>query len=202
MKTNLPFAVVLLAAGNSSRFCSNKLLTLVEGIPMYRHALQWASSLPAGQVVVVTQYEEIIRFLTDNFCPFQGVQTVLNEKASLGISHSMQLGLSSLSSMNDYDACLFSVCDQPWLCLLSVLSLLSCWQESSKGIACLSYGGKPGNPVIFDKKYFPELMSLTGDSGGRQIIAAHPEDVLFVEAAKEQELKDVDTKEDLPDLFL
>jgi molybdenum cofactor cytidylyltransferase len=60
----------------------------------------------------------------------------------------------------------------------------------------LSYQGKLGNPVIFDKIYEQELLELTGDVGGKKVVRRHLEDVLLVEAKDSIELADIDTKQD------
>jgi molybdenum cofactor cytidylyltransferase len=49
------------------------------------------------------------------------------------------------------------------------------------------------NPKIFSSRYKEELMRLSGDTGGRQIIAAHPDDILLVEAESEDEVTDIDS---------
>jgi molybdenum cofactor cytidylyltransferase len=48
------------------------------------------------------------------------------------------------------------------------------------------------NPKIFSSRYREELMRLSGDTGGRQIIASHEDDILLVEASSEDEVKDID----------
>ena len=53
------------------------------------------------------------------------------------------------------------------------------------------------NPKIFSSRYRDELMNLSGDTGGRQIIASHSDDLLLVEAADEIETIDIDTNETL-----
>ena len=55
---------------------------------------------------------------------------------------------------------------------------------------------KTGNPVLWDKNYFPDLMQLSGDEGGRQIIGKYREKLTVVQAEPE-ELKDIDRREDL-----
>ena len=53
-------------------------------------------------------------------------------------------------------------------------------------------GEKTGNPCIFSKKYYRELMEITGDKGGKQIIKRYPEDVTYLKISDERELQDVD----------
>ena len=48
------------------------------------------------------------------------------------------------------------------------------------------------NPKIFSSRYKEELMCLSGDTGGRQILASHKDDILLVEAESEDEVKDID----------
>ena len=58
------------------------------------------------------------------------------------------------------------------------------------------FGTKTGNPCIFSREYYQELMEITGDKGGKQIICAHKEDVVLCET-EEAELRDVDVPEQL-----
>ena len=63
-------------------------------------------------------------------------------------------------------------------------------------IVGLGHNGVRGNPCIFPRRFFPELMALTGDTGGNVVIRAHPESLLLYETAA-AELRDVDTVEAL-----
>ena len=55
----------MLAAGNSRRFGSNKLLYEIEGKPMYLLTLEKlkkaSETIPESEIIVVTQYEEIVK---------------------------------------------------------------------------------------------------------------------------------------------
>ena len=58
-------------------------------------------------------------------------------------------------------------------------------------------GGRRGNPVLFARRFFPELLALTGDSGAKTVIAAHPELVAEIAMAGTGTLVDLDTSEDI-----
>ena len=88
------YAVIVLAAGNASRFGSNKLLADVQGKPLYRHMLDKLAGLGAFPRILVTGYEEIAEA-----AEAIGVCTVANHQPELGISHSLKLGLEKCKSI-------------------------------------------------------------------------------------------------------
>ena len=183
-------ALIMLAAGNSRRFGSNKLMYEVDGVPMYLRTLRKLQKakekIPNSRIILVTQphQSDIIKAAKEI-----GAEVLLNPHPERGISSSMQIGLESAK---DADACLFTVADQPWLTAETIIALYDAFQSENKGMACTRRGEKTGNPCIFSKKYYNELMEITGDRGGKQVIKRHPEDVAYIKISDERELVDVD----------
>lgn len=183
---------VLLAAGDSKRFHGNKLLSEFQGKAMYRHIVDQAAQLPQGffsQKILVTQYQEIAEDLAGN-----GYKVIRNQESHLGISHSIHLALLSLEQ-SDADAACFAVCDQPWLRKETIAALLSAWQGSGQGLACLCHQGDFGNPAIFARKYWGELLDLRGDVGGKRVLRRHLDDLCLYEVEDGKELVDVDVRQ-------
>lgn len=219
-------ALIMLAAGNSRRFGSNKLLYEIDGKPMYRHILEKLMAVEKKLeeiepvtlkdhkrqneessrrvvdtalreaketelrrdigITVVTQYDEIEKEARSS-----GARVYMNLHPDEGISSSLKIGLKANM---DADACLFTVSDQPWLTADTIEKLIELLQASGKGIACVSCQGKLGNPCIFTKKYYKELLSITGDRGGKSVITAHREDTAVLNVNDGRELTDMDVK--------
>ena len=176
-------AVILEAAGNSTRFGSNKLLHIMDdGRPMIASIFDAVRPLDVYKKILVTQYDDIAEMAA-------GFDVVMNDRPDLGISRSMQLGLAAAG---DADAYMFCVCDQPGLSTSTIKKLIEAYKKGTAGIVSLAWQGKMCNPKIFSSRYREELMRLSGDTGGRQIIAAHKDDILLVEADREAEVKDID----------
>lgn len=189
---NEKYAIVVLAAGEAKRFGSNKLLTDIEGAPMYRRMITQLNKIHKMLKIIVTGYEQIKQ---EAGCA--GITVVDNEEPEFGISHSMKLGLAKAVEMNPrLQGVLFTVCDQPELLAETLSLLLDTAKENPHSIICASEGGRRRNPVVWSNDYFEELLTLTGDAGGRQILDKYNEDVVFVEIDAIQ-LKDVDRKEDI-----
>ena len=181
---DIKIAVILQAAGDSKRFGSNKLLHIMEdGRPMIASILDAVRPLEAYRKILVTQYDEVAALAHD-------FVTVMNERPDLGISRSMQLGLVAAG---DADAYMFCVCDQPGLTTATLERLIGAYKKRNAGIVSLAWQGKMCNPKIFSSRYREELMKLSGDTGGRQILASHADDILLVEAESENEVKDIDS---------
>ena len=183
--------IVLLAAGAGKRFGGNKLAAQVHGKPMYLWAMEnieeMKTELPA---VVVTGTPEIV-----SAAEAKGMIAIFNGQPELGISLSIRLGIEAvIQEDRKVDGILFMVCDQPWLEKTTLVRLMS---EFDGGILALSYGERRGNPVIFSREYLKELSELSGDIGGRQVMARHRENVRFLEVNDEKERQDIDKREQI-----
>ena len=188
MRINL----ILLAAGNSKRFNGNKLLTIYKEKPIYMYIVEKVFDLKVNKIICVTQYEEIREALLNT-----NINIVINDNSSLGISSSIKLGINFDKNADGY---MFMVCDQPFISIETLNSVIDNFINGDKGIVCVGYGDNKGNPVIFSKKYINELLLLEGDNGGKRILKRHLNDLKIVNVDNEVELVDIDTQEEFSKL--
>lgn len=184
----LHIGCVLLAAGNSSRFGSNKLMREFQGKTLIRRAMETVPAEELSDIAVVTQYAEIVDLAKDF-----GYPAVVNTRPDLGQSHSIELGISALSHCN---ALMFMVADQPRLSREAAAELVRFYREHPDNIVGLGHNGSRGNPCIFPARFYPELMAIEGDRGGNVVIRQHEEELLLWEVSPAQ-LIDVDTPQAL-----
>jgi molybdenum cofactor cytidylyltransferase len=191
LKKPLKLGCVVMAAGNARRFGENKLAAQLRGRSLILRTLETVPPEVFENVVVVTQYPEIMR-LAGEF----RFSAVYNEHPDYGISHTIELGLTAL---RDCDGVCFLVSDQPLLRRESVAALARCWKESPDKLAALGHGGVRGNPCIFPARFYQELLELREDHGGSTVIRRHEAELRLLEVP-EEELADVDTAEAMRDL--
>ena len=182
----MKIAMIMLAAGNSRRFGANKLLYEIDGIPMYRHVLEQLDDTKKKIENIYSEYSDAVKT--------KEIQVLYNPHPEDGISSSVKIGLNASL---DADAVLFTVSDQPWLTSETICELIHVFLNTSKGIACVSCQGKMGNPCIFDRKYYNELLSLEGDKGGKKVIMKHLDDTQIYEIEAGRELEDIDYYESI-----
>ena len=118
---------------------------------------------------------------------------VENANPADGISSSIAIGLRALPETAT--AALIGVADQPYLTAEAIEELLRAFRPGR--IVVPRYGDHRGNPAVFDRRFFADLMELRGDRGGQVIVNAHPESVIEVSLA-EAIGADVDRPEDWP----
>ena len=180
---------VVMAAGESRRFGDvNKLLQAFDGIPLYVRAL---SAVPEGvfdRVCVVTGYAPIRSLAQEH-----GFLTAVNDRPELGVSRTIRLGLEQ---MQDCDGVVFMTADQPLLTAYTLRKLAAAFAEKPGCVFAAAHNGKRGNPCLFPRVLFGELLALEGDVGGSRVIKNHPDRLVLVEVAAE-ELEDCDTAESL-----
>ena len=220
LQTFEPTAGIILAAGGASRFGSPKQLLDWHGKPFVRQVAETALSAGLSPVVVVTgAYAEASGAAVHDL----PLTISHNPNWKQGLGSSLQTGLASLSQPHpafghppllspvrgekgrvgegkrEVGSAVFLLADQPQVppTLLRALVEQHC-RELSPIVAPLVQGQR-SNPVLFDRVTFPELMSITGDLGGRAIFSKFP--VAYVPWHDESLLIDVDTPEDLKRLL-
>ena len=185
----MKIGAVLLAAGKSERFGSNKLLADWGGRPLVCRALEAVGAVSARKACVVTGCDAVAA-LAQTY----GFDVIVNRDAHLGQAHSIHLGVQAMMEM---DAVLLLVGDQPGLTGESLARLIGDFRISGKGIACLFDETHMGNPAVFSRAYFPMLLALRGDRGAKGILREYADDLLTVACAYPLELADADTPQAL-----
>ena len=126
--------------------------------------------------------------------PEQSAFTVVHNAAwQAGLSTSVKAGLGALSE--GVQAALFLLADQPAVTPAIVQALVQRYYETAAPVVVPTYGGRRGNPTLFDRRLWPELMTVTGDQGGRAVIERYRDQAAFVEVGEAAAL-DVDTPDD------
>ena len=186
-------AAIVLAAGLSSRMGRNKLLVELNGKPLLRHAVEAAAKSAADPVIVVTGNES--GKVADALAGLE-VRTVVNPDYALGLSTSLRAGIAALPG--DCDGALVLLGDMPGVSSALLDRMIAAFSPAdNRAIVVASHGGKRGNPVLWARRFFPEILMLEGDSGAKPLIAANGELVCEVEAADDGPLADIDTQQAL-----
>lgn len=185
--------MIYMAAGNSRRFRGNKLLYSVNGKPLYRYGLETLlevqNKYPNTTLTVVVQ-EQLIYDTLQN----EKIQTIYNPDSKKGVSYTIKAGIRALENVKSEDFVMFVVADQPGLTADTVERLIHA--ECKVGeCAAVRYGSREGNPVMFSAALLPELLELQGDEGGKNVMRRHT--CIYVEALNENELDDIDYRDDL-----
>jgi molybdenum cofactor cytidylyltransferase len=121
--------------------------------------------------------------------------TVYNTEWEEGMASSIRYGLRYLLSINpSAEAVIFMVCDQPYVTAALLNDLINTYLTTGKIIVASSYQNTIGNPALFHKTIFPQLLQLQGDTGARMIMQQNLNDVARVEFAKGN--IDIDTMEE------
>ena len=183
-------AIILLAAGNSSRMGGPKQLLPFRGKPLLRHAAEVALSSDCEPVVVVLGFRE-----QDTRTVLSGlaVEITINGRWAEGMGTSIQAGLHAISSRNICGVIL-TVGDQPFVTSGFLRRLLVRHQETGKNIVASRYSGTAGVPVFFSLKALSLLHSLQPNQGCKGLIFGKLNDTEFEDCP--EAAIDIDTPED------
>ena len=197
---NAAVGCVIMASGRAVRFGSNKLLADFGSAPLIARALDVTETPALAARVVVTRSPEVAELACK-----AGVKTILHSLP--GRNDTVRLGLEALlSELPGLAGCIFLPGDQPLLRKESLRAMardFSALDEKERAIfrlgARAAHGPDTvvGSPVLFGCGYFPALRTLPEGKGGGVVIRRHPESVQAVYAARQEELEDADTVEEL-----
>jgi molybdenum cofactor cytidylyltransferase len=183
-------AAIVLAAGLSRRMGRAKLLMPVGGRAIIRYVVESVLAGGVDSVWVVTGPD--VEPIEAALAGFE-VQIVVNPAPEEGQAGSVRTGIAALPP--SVEAVLIALGDQPALAPSIIPALLAARRASPKLIVAPRYRDGQGNPVLFKREIFPELLRLTGDLGARPIIQKEPARVEWVELDLPMP-PDVDTPDD------
>jgi molybdenum cofactor cytidylyltransferase len=193
-KPGRSLAALVLAAGRSTRMGgSNKLLAEIAGLPLVRIAAEQALASRARPVIVVTGHQ---RERVEAALAGLDVTFVHNPDYAEGMSTSVKAGIAAVPA--DADGAIVCLGDMPQVDATLIDRLLAAFDPEKGALAVVpTMDGKRGNPVVWSRRFFPELAELGGDVGARHLIASYPEAVAEVAVAGRGALVDVDTPDAL-----
>ena len=187
-------AGLVLAAGRSTRMGGpNKLLEEINGKPLVRIVAEQALASRASPVIVVTghQRERVERALAG-----LPVTVVHNPDFADGLSTSLRAGIKAVPP--DADGAIVTLGDMPQVSAKLIDRLIAAFDPERGALVVIpTIDGKRGNPVLWARRFFPDLLAVEGDIGARHLIAGYAEAVAEVAIEDAAALTDIDTPEAL-----
>jgi molybdenum cofactor cytidylyltransferase len=191
---NRKVAAVILAAGRSTRMGGpNKLLAELGGKTLVRIVAEQALASKASDVIVVTGHQaaEVEKSLAG-----LKVRFVRNPDFADGLASSVKAGISAVPDAAD--AAVVCLGDMPLIDAHLIDRLIEAFAPDRGGLIALPVcEGRRGNPVLWSRRFFSELMTLDGDIGARHLIAKHGEAVAEVPVEGHGAFLDIDTPQAL-----
>jgi molybdenum cofactor cytidylyltransferase len=193
-QTGRRVTALVLAAGRSTRMGAvNKMLAEIGGKPLVRIAAEQAVASHAKPVVVVTGHE---REKVEAALKGLPVRFVHNPHYAEGLGTSLKAGISAVPE--EADAAIVCLGDMPQVDAALIDRLISAFDPERGALVVVpSIDGRRGNPVVWSRRFFHDLMAIQGDVGARHLIGNYTEAVVEVPVTGEAALTDVDTPESL-----
>ncbi|HYN17918.1 MAG TPA: nucleotidyltransferase family protein [Actinomycetes bacterium] len=183
---------MVLAAGGSTRMGRPKQLAELDGRPLLAHVLEAVESSPVDRVVVALggAADDVL-----DQVELGRAEPLVVEGWAAGMGHVLASALAAAGP--DWGATVVLLGDQPLVSGRAVARVVDAWRAGTGPVVTAAYGGRPGHPKLFDHRLLPELLRLAGDTGARDLVAAHPEWVHQVEVGDLGSDADIDVEADL-----
>ena len=193
-RSHIHISGILLASGASRRIKSTKQLLIFQREYLINYVVNKILESELDELFVILGYhhDEIANVIDTR------PKIVDNPGWKIGKSSSIKIGVKSAQKTSD--GVIFFMVDQPFINKEIINTLINVFQDSIHNIIAPCVNGHLCNPVLFGKKYYQELMSLSGEQGGKTIINK-AKDVKWVDWKDERLLLDIDTDEDYKNIL-
>ncbi len=187
-----PVLGLVLAAGGSTRMGRPKQLAELDGRPLLAHVLEAVETSPVDRVVVALggAADEVL-----DRVELGRAEPLVVEGWAAGMGHVLASALAQAGG--DWEAVVVLLGDQPLVPGRAVARVVEAWRAGAGPMVTATYDGRPGHPKLFDRRLLPDLLRLTGDTGARDLLAAHPDRVHRVEVGDLGSDADIDVEADL-----
>jgi molybdenum cofactor cytidylyltransferase len=190
MEKSINLAVLILAAGTSSRLGEPKQLLNLKGKTLINIAIEKAMKLTSNVTVVLGHKNDEVKKEIEN----KNINIITNPNYEEGMGTSIAFGVSNIKE----EKVLIMLCDQPLIPIEHYENLIKLSHKNEDKIICSEYKNQYAVPTIFPNKYFEELQNLKGNKGAKQLFVKY--EPISVALADNFSI-DVDTKEDWQELL-
>lgn len=191
------YAIIILAAGNSSRLGEPKQLLKYQGTTLIRHITEAAIEAKCAAVIVVTgSNASLIKEELHSL----SYHVVNNQNWEKGMASSIVTGVREVIKKHPNIAgAIFAVSDQPFVNVTLFNALIDKALEQKSAIVASEYDNTFGTPVLFSNKYFPALLTLSGAEGAKKLVKKFADDATSIPFPLGS--VDIDTQEDYQKLL-
>lgn len=190
----LQIDAILLAAGKSSRFGSDKRLFLIDGVSMLQHAItSIVNSVHSVTVVLKQDDKDILPQLLGKFLTDARVFPLFLDFPDAGMGTNLARAVSGLSAKTD--GVLVMLADMPYVQSKTVQAVVDAFSSDRVIVpVCVDSDDqqRQGHPVLFARCFFQELGLLYGDNGARSLLQQHAQSVIFLPVSDSGIFRDVD----------
>ncbi|MGD8559976.1 MAG: nucleotidyltransferase family protein [Gammaproteobacteria bacterium] len=182
---------VLLAAGQSTRFGTHKLLQPLPdtqvpiALQAARHLCQ---ALPDSVAVIRNNDPQLHELLLQT-----GIDVVINDDADNGMSTSIACGIHASPHASSW---ILALSDMPYIASTTINRVSQALQEGAL-IAAPTYKDRRGHPVGFSHQLKHELLRLRGDRGAKAVVERHRDELVLIDVNDDGVLRDIDRPEDI-----
>ncbi len=186
-------AALILAAGAGRRMGGpNKLLAEIGGVSLIRKVALAGLQSRADAVLVVTGHRAAD---VDAALASLDVRSIHNPDHAEGLSTSLRTGVAALGGA--VDGALILLADMPFVDRALIDRMIAAFEQAgATSIIAPRHDGRRGNPVLWPRRLFPQLMAIAGDKGGRDLLVQHAAAIVEIEAGPAVSI-DIDTPEAL-----
>jgi molybdenum cofactor cytidylyltransferase len=182
---------IILAAGRSSRMGRNKMLEPLDGKAMLLHVVESVRDAGlAGPIIALGHEAEKVALCLRDVAHIPVSIPDYGE----GMSRSLRGAVTAIPA--DWDASFIALGDMPFVSATLMREMAE--QAGVDNIVVPSFEEKRGNPVLWGRRFFAELMDCQGDQGAKDVIARHASSVLIHLSANDSVLRDIDHLADIP----
>ncbi len=191
-----PVYAIVLAAGESRRCRPRNKLFLPWGESSILEAVvaRVLASRAAGTAVVTGhQADRVGRVLKKFPC-----RTVFNPAYRSGMGSSLVAGLDywlARPGLSPEAGFLIVLGDQPLITTATIDRVITAYRGSAAAIVVPVFRGRRGHPPVFHRRYAGEIREVAGQTGAREVLRRHPDQILPVEVETGEILSDIDNWE-------
>ena len=193
----IKIAVLVLAAGGSTRMGRPKQLLDWKGQPLLQHTIYQAKKSYCNKVLVVmgSEYE-----LIKSQISIEGITILKHRNWKNGLGSSIAFGIDHIqNAWAEIEAVLVMLADQPLIDTNYLNQMIETYRSNeAKIVASLYPNNQLGVPAIFNRSYFNELTQLHTDKGAKEILSKYSDKLLSLDASSM--VVDLDTMEDYENL--